>query len=740
LSFFASKSPEKESINLKTDAINFSLDRLIPGVDNIRYDVNLSPALKKTSDEIVTHLVAKHSGIKEISDFNSHSKVWIKVKEEFKQNMIDVMIGAINNAKQAREIQCDFLAQTAVVKMFLEQIRSGFDKLIEYYKNIIHKNEISRSRSFRAVIRLKEELSDIQQNKKEIIRKVAFDLFQYMNDIQENDLKKIREANFGIESILPNHFFSNPLIHIENAYDDFFMIEEYILLGNRAEDPINYSSFLSILKNFIAGIMPNESNSDESDTDEVLTHPENIDTLFSYHATEKQLKNLKKNNSDFLTLKATFKKKKKRFNLLESILKQENLVEGIVASYEMQPFFKEFCPPFFPHEILSFLISPKKRKGITSKLKKLKGPSGKPLAIKPLKKIIQKTKRIRKNERRDYILRFLKSFVQYHRDLQNFKKLRDVMEWINLTNDDKILSLSRVNNTLHEFLLPREQIFEERHVVNHVILKTDVRGSTNITHQIKERGLNPASYFSLNYFNPISAILPDYGASKVFIEGDAIILAISEKEETPSDWYSVARACGLAIKILVITKRYNTKSKKHRLPVLEQGIGICFRNTPPTYLFDGDNRIMISPAINFADRLSSCSKAIRKKLEVENPPFNLYVFQTSPDNIGKSTADDVYARYNINGIELSFKGFEKLKDEIDLKKMELKIPELSDEKIVVHTGIYPTISAKYQRLVIREAAIPLVSPENFSFIRLTSGRYYEVCTNKILYDQVKKKT
>jgi len=745
LSLFASKSSEKESVSLKTGAINFSFDRLIPGVDNIRYDVHLSPTLKKLSDEIITHLVARHSGIKETSDFNSRSKVWIKVKDEFKQNMIDVMIGAINNAKQTREIQCDFLAQAAVVKMFLERIRSGFDKLIEYYKNIIHKNEVSRSRSFRAVIRLKEELSDIQQSKKEIIRKVAFDLFQYLNDIQENDLKKIREANFGIESILPNYFFSNPLIHIENASDDFFMIEEYILLGNRTGDPINYSSFLSILKNFIAGIMPNESNPDESNpdesgTDEVLMHPENINMLFSYHETEKQLKNLKKNNSDFHTLKATFKKKKKRFNLLESILKQENLVEGIVASYEMQLFFKEFCPPFFPHEILSFLISPKKRKEITSKLKKLKSSSGKPLAIKPIKKAIRKVKRIRKNEKRDYILRFLKSFVQYHRDLQNFKKLRDAMEWVNLTNDDKILSLSRVNHTLHEFLLPREKIFEEKPVVNHVILKTDVRGSTNITHQIKERGLNPASYFSLNYFNPISAILPDYGATKVFIEGDAIILAISEKEETPSDWYSVARACGLAIKMLVITKRYNTKSKKHRLPILEQGIGICFRDTPPTYLFDGDNRIMISPAINFADRLSSCSKAIRKKLEIENPPFNLYVFKTSPDSIGNSTADDVYTRYNINGIELSFKGFEKLKDEIDLKTMELKIPELSDEKIVVHTGIYPTISAKYQRLVIREAAIPLVSPEDFSFIRLTSGKYYEVCTNKVLYDHVKKKT
>ncbi len=140
----ALKSVEEKDSNLvKSSTINFSLDRLIPGVDNIRYDVYLSPSLKKSSEEIVKHLVARHSGIKEISDFDSNSKVWIKVQDEFKQNLIDVMIGAINYAKQTREIQCDFLVQTAIVKMFLDQIRSGFDNVVEYYKNIIRKNEDS---------------------------------------------------------------------------------------------------------------------------------------------------------------------------------------------------------------------------------------------------------------------------------------------------------------------------------------------------------------------------------------------------------------------------------------------------------------------------------------------------------------------------------------------------------------------------------------------------------------------
>jgi hypothetical protein len=124
---------------------------------------------------------------------------------------------------------------------------------------------------------------------------------------------------------------------------------------------------------------------------------------------------------------------------------------------------------------------------------------------------------------------------------------------------------------------------------------------------MNERGLNPASYFSLNFFDPISEILSEYDAHKVFIEGDAIILSIFEREDTPSGWYSVARACGMAINMLMIINRYNKKSQEYQLPILELGIGICHRADAPTFLFDGDNRIMISPAINLADRLSGCT-------------------------------------------------------------------------------------------------------------------------------------
>ena len=314
------------------------------------------------------------------------------------------------------------------------------------------------------------------------------------------------------------------------------------------------------------------------------------------------------------------------------------------------------------------------------------------------------------------------------------------MDRINLTREDKIITLSRANHTLHEFLLPHEYVLEEKPIINHVILKADVRGSTDITHQMRKRGLNPASYFSLNLFDPINFILSEYGAEKVFIEGDAIILSIFEHQDTPGGWYSVGQACGLAMKMLLIVKRYNVLNIKHHLPILELGIGISYQNHPPTFLFDNEKRIMISPAINLADRLAGCSRRVRSLPALNKRPFNLYVFQTAREAAISATSDDLFLRYNVNGIELSTQAFKKLSEEIDLEKRTVLIPELQGSKISVHTGKFPTLTGKYQNLIIREAYIPEVAADTLKTIGPTQRKYYEVCTNPELHAYLEKNT
>lgn len=269
------------------------------------------------------------------------------------------------------------------------------------------------------------------------------------------------------------------------------------------------------------------------------------------------------------------------------------------------------------------------------------------------------------------------------------------------------------------------------------MIKADVRGSTDITHQMIKRGLNPASYFSLNFFNPISNILKDYGAVKVFIEGDAIILSIFEREKTPEGWYGVARACGIAMNMLFIIKRYNDKSKKNQLPILELGIGINYLESSPTFLFDGNQRIMISSAINIADRQSSCSKPLHKIISKMKPAFNLYVYQTASEEDMLKTSDDIFLRYNVNGIDLNPAGFKKLSKEINLTTLKTDLPELKMKNIKLHTGKFPLTSGRFQRLVIRESKVRQVHPDTFTLLKPTNRIYFEVCTHPAVYQHVR---
>ena len=140
--------------------------------------------------------------------------------------------------------------------------------------------------------------------------------------------------------------------------------------------------------------------------------------------------------------------------------------------------------------------------------------------------------------------------------------------------------LSRLNNRLYECLLKEEARGEHDQVVSHVIIKADVRGSTKMTQDLLARGLSPASHFSLNLHEPVKKLLDRYSAKKVFVEGDAIILAIFETEATQGDARPVAKACALSKQILAVCNSYNDSTSTTHLPALELGIGIAFHAKP----------------------------------------------------------------------------------------------------------------------------------------------------------------
>ncbi|OQY05292.1 MAG: hypothetical protein B6I22_07685 [Desulfobacteraceae bacterium 4572_123] len=762
LSKYFSKLPDIRDLPLKVYSFDFSLDKLTPGVDNIRYDVHLSPGFIKSVGDTIFSMVVSQAKVGRLLGMGK-KQTWQSEKDEFKKLCGDIMLAGINRAKSDREIQIDFLAQAAIVKFITEEIGCRFTHLVEKLAHITRKNELSQHQNLDFTIRAKDEYARIQRERRSIILNVAREIFKWFMDVQNNQAKQMREANFGPAAILPKEFFENPILHAEHPLDDFFMLEEYVLMGHRLDDPNRYEEILTLIGKLLKTVMKleqipgrqskdaarktdqksgfSEQNPTDTQIDRRIKHLGNIDILFNFFESGEKLKSLKKKDAS----KEKIKKITGRYHQQRALLTyvynnftKTGLIKRIAAAYEILPIYLEYCPPLAPQQVLQFLTIRRTRKTIIRQLRRLEGFYNKTFSIIPLRNKTKILRAMKDDKKKEYLIRFLKDFARYHRDLYNFKLIRRAMDQINLTREEKIINLSRANHTLHEFLLPHEYVLEEKPIIGHVILKADVRGSTDITYQMRKRGLNPASYFSLNLFDPINFILSEYGAGKVFIEGDAIILSIFEHQDTPGGWYSVGQACGLAIKMLLIVKRYNVLNIKHHLPALELGLGISYQNHPPTFLFDNEKRIMISPAINLADRLAGCSKQMRNMAALNKRPFNLYVFQTAREETMSATRDDLFLRYNVNGIELSTQAFEKLSKEIDLEARTVLIPGLQDAKIKVHTGKFPTITGKYHTLIIREARIPEIAADTLKAIRLTDRKYYEVCTNPKLYEYLKK--
>jgi len=769
ISFFTTSAPCLDQFPLEAYGISFALDRLTTGVDNYRYDVYLSNAFCKSSKQFILHVIEQNAMPGKKRENNRKHKS-ISEQDQFEKDYREIMISAINRAKTEREIQIDYIARTAIAKMLIREIQDGYDTFIANIKSVIWEKESSRRYASDDPIALKAEFYKMHSNKWQIIQTTGKIIFDHLNQVDQRELNGLRKSNSGVDGMLPGDLFLNPFLHAEKI-DDYFMMETYdILPGQRIEDVDNYTLLLSTLKTrfselIFMGKTRHPDNSIEFDTpqqkpdgknvnpigkesliwdkkvDAWIKQVGNVDILFDYISTKKRYISLKKEGGEkeeLRFLRQMFKKQHRMLMFFYKKLEDSGMIKGICAYHEIRLIYKKYCPPLVPRMLLQFMTVPSDRKAIIKRQRRVSKISHVPFEFGPLKRCQKRVKWLYRSEKKERLIQFFIGFFRYHRDLENFKLMKKAMTMIQLLMDEKHIRLSRVNNTLYEFLLPHELGTEVKQVINHTILKADIRGSTTIVHEMKKKGLNPASYFSLNMFDPITQIIPEYGAFKVFIEGDAIILGIYEREERPEGWYSVARACGLALQILLIIGYYNRKNRKHNLPFLEIGIGITFHNEPPTLFFDGDFQIMISPAINSADRLSGCSRVARKIMDTKDKPFNNYVFQTTSNEDVGATSDDISTRYNVNGIEIHPQAFHKLSQEIKLRPVECIIPEIQPEQIKFFAGTFPTVTGRNQLLIIREGTIHKVHEKDLSLIAMTHRTYYEVCTNEKIYDYFKK--
>jgi len=628
-----------------------------------------------------------------------------KKVQDLKPLLLELHKSALVRAKAEGNLTVDLLARTAIIKFLRAELNSQFAAALDRCRATLREYEGVRQQK---ALEYRETVAAFQIAKKNILRQAGQELFRILREIERETLATMRRSLFGDEATADYQMFLHQFIFVEEGRDSYLAAEHYVLIGGFENDPDSFGNIRALTCEFLKAVVPEAEFSDATAPECWLNAPENAHELVG-------------------TGESSEREHRARLQTWTELLEREKLLDFAMAAYEVVPLLPELTPLLDPQQLKYALVSRKERE----RVEKLVEDHGK-LSLDSLTSAAARITQAGGGLRAKTAARFLHDFLRYHRELRRVDALNRAVEKINLISSEKLCDLSRLNGTLYDFLLAEEsKATAEKPIVRHVILKADVRDSSRLTRSLLEREMNPASYFSLNFYDPVNKLLSKYGATKVFVEGDAIILAMLEREGDSA--LSVARACVLAREMMEIVGGYNHLLQRAGLPALELGMGLSYQDSGPMYLLDGEHRIMISDALNESDRLSACDKRMRKAMKGMAVPFNVYEFRDS------ESAGPEPMKYNVGGIRMSEAAFNRLREEISLEQCPLQFPQLwGSEANSFYRGLVPVGADIFRSIVVRVSYVPVVDTSSFSLTRWTDTPIYEVCTNPAVYTSLEK--
>lgn len=749
-----------------SESISISTESLARGIDNYRIDVRLSRRFRSATKKLVNLLLSQLAV--------PNPKPWdnTELYDKLREKYLDLMTVLIHRVQTDLSVEEIYLLQFAPVKYVISTSKAQLD--IEL-RTITARLSEHRNQGSSDALQTQARVFWVKKNFDNILYQVNRQILMQFHKVEERQLASIRQQFLDEKSPAFLPMLSNPLLFTSELSALPLLLNEFSMwsstgansgfidLNEKVEKLFNKQLKKLSIDPLYKPVSKDEINSEVHDelnglfatqaflgpaTDTKTEISETYDwfesvamvrQLFDEEANLQALAEHRKQLGfkKSWQLKSEIKKQAALLDRFTKLLRSEKLLAPMLASHYMRRSLSPSLLEYVDLKILCQYLAGSISLGkVTENL-----ASGTRLNAEQIKSLEtlreQIEEKVSRSDESDRV-RLLLDICRYRRCLKDFRFAHRAFNRLNHLTDPDDIKLSDSAGTLYDLPTHAEIEQNDARIAHHAILKADVRGSTTVTDELQNKGLNPASYFSTRFFNPINNILETYGANKVFIEGDAIILSFLEYENTPQEWYSVARSCGYARDMLKITNSSNRYSNQMGLPVLELGVGICYSDEPPRYLYDGDHPIMISGAIGLADRMSGCSWNLRAALE--KGLFNVNVLQIAEGESGKGEKGQHYLRYNVNGINIDDKSFAKLGKEINLQSMRIK---LNDTSYLFHVGQYPDATGRKKDLVIREGKVGLWKDNEIVENPDSDESYYEVVVNRkvlsLILDAVKNK-
>lgn len=738
-------------------AISLATEKITRGIDNYHIDIYLSPSytnqVRQAVEKQLTLAIAGKKLAVRGEEFDRLRKTYSEVVEV-----------SLHRTKTDLKPEVLAVIQFGLSKFVVEETRRQLDEIARHMEDALVQQQQSGART---MLTTQEKLQTFRQGYSENLYKVCRLIFKLLQREESNELRALR-AQY-LDDVLPQSdiLLFNPLLCSRELDLPVMLLECYSFWSESAAEffKINHS-----LENFFKkkikklkgtalrierkGMTVQSEVHDEMGAlievqkflgpppqqEEIfeefswLDEPGNIRLLFDSSIHQGMYEKIREEQGFFKA--RSFRKQatrlEKSFSGVGKALGKEEVTKRMYAAYLLRASWTERHAELIAIRSACDYIIGIDRKKILKEIDQTEdGALG---LVKKLDQLSDYMEKKFKEELDDKLLQMITDWSRYRLHLKCFRFAHRVYSRINVITDEEKLRLSRESGQLHELL--DEKDYKEgdstsTEIIRHTIIKADVRGSTTVTTELTKKNLNPASYFSQRFFEPINELLGTYGASKVFIEGDAIILSIYEHNNDPQQWFSVSRACGIAKGIIDIVNSRNAHARQMKLPFLEVGIGICFANNKPMFLYDEQKPIMISSAIGDADRMSSSSWKLRNQLKLNG--FSVEVLQLSDKDVQKGEKGQEHIRYNVNGVLLDRQAFLKLKSELKLKRLGLR---LGGKPVVLYVGSYPDVEGKLREIIVREGKVKVWETDHVVNGSETGELYHEVVTNAKINAQI----
>ena len=754
---FISKSHIRSRITFApTDLVPLNFTPLPRGIDNIHIDIHLSPHFQESITHLIQYLLPLV--ITQVQQGRKRPTIPEKYSAAARDTFNELLTLSLRKVRDSGEKQFPDLFVTALLQFVHEKVNSAVSKLLKQSKE---EGNVHLLRGLKPQAKQPRLVEWLFRHRTHITTLTSQILLETLYDRRGKALEKSIKTLFNKKSLFALQAMQSPMVLAGNASDEYLQMEHYLLLGQQQNAPNSFINIDTLLAKTFSDCLALVENSDERSISvntwssgsissatldslsqpSVLMHPGNVAILLDQSwSTRKMNKSLQQGQwRRYNQFRMHQKFQQRLWQKLKADLSEAGLAPWIAATYLSKSILAAHHSDISPTLLQNLLARNMSKQEFQQRLRDVLRSAQIP---PPAEGVAQAWREIHQEAKfpERYLLTFIQDFAHYRRDLLLLFSYQQGANELRLLHDAHEVETSRANYTLYEFLHTSESRTTDAPILSHVIIKADLRGSTEVTDKLTELELNPATHFERNFFVPINEVIEHYDAEKVFIEGDAIILILNEYGGPHQDRMPASRACGLAAQILQIVAKQNQELAVYGLPQLELGLGVSWQPGAPRYLFDKQHRITISPAINRADRLSACAWSVRswrKQQNIDSPYVEVYQPSDNASSRGEKAQKDLV--FNINGIHLEESLFKRLSSEQQLKKVSNTLSNISDSEL--YSGAFHDLSGSNLNLIVRKGPVHVYDQEyRVTECPVVEGRYfYEVIYRSELLEQLRKK-